>query len=104
MVVFADRANLNTAELFDLLSEKILSMQAEENISDTVKKVLGCDFDVDSYPAKFTKDNEQPKNAIALFPKNIAQGNGSKIFGAAILSLFMLWREGKKAEERKREL
>ena len=37
-------------------------------------------------------------------------GNGSKIFGVAmagvtaILSMFMLWREGKKAEEREREL
>lgn len=37
-------------------------------------------------------------------------GNGSKIFGVAmagvtaILSLFMLWREGKKAEEHEREL
>ena len=79
MVIFADRANLNTAELSDLLGEKVLVTQAEEDISDTVKNVLGSDFDVDFYPTKFTEENEEPQNAVAVFPKNKVNATSLKI-------------------------
>ena len=79
MVIFADRANLNTTELSDLLGEKILVTQAEEDISDTVKNVLGSDFDVDFYPTKFTEENEESQNAVAVFPKNKVNATSLKI-------------------------
>ena len=79
MVVFADRSNLNTAELSDLLGEKILVTQAEEELSDTVKNILNSDIDVDFYPTDFTKDDEKPENAVAVFPKKKVNATSLKI-------------------------
>ena len=70
MVIFADRWNLDTKKLSDLLGEKVLIMHTEENIVDNIKNILGSDFNIDSYPLEFTKENEKPKEALAILPKN----------------------------------
>ena len=70
MIIFADSSNLDTRKLSELLGENVSVMKHEEELSDNVIKILGCDFDVDFYPLDFTKENEEPKEALAIFPKN----------------------------------
>ena len=70
MLILADNSNLDTRKLSDLLGENVSVMQPEENFPDTLKKVLGSDYDVDYYPLDFAKENENAEEAIALFPKN----------------------------------
>jgi len=79
MVVFADRSNLNTAELSDLLGEKISVTNPAEELSDTVKNILNSDFDVDFYPTDFDKDDEKSENAVAVFPKSKVNATNLKI-------------------------
>ena len=79
MLVFANGAKLNTAELSDLLGEKISVMQLEENLPDVVKNILGCDFNVDSYPTDFTKENEEPQNAVAVIPQKKVNATNLKL-------------------------
>lgn len=68
-VAFVERSNLNTAELSDLLGEKILIMQMHEDFRDTLKEVLHGDFDIDSYPLDFTKDDKEVECTYAVLPK-----------------------------------
>jgi len=70
MIILADSWNLDTKKLSDLLGENISVMRDETKLSDNVRKVLNSDIDIDRYPLDFSKENEQPKNAIALFPKD----------------------------------
>ena len=79
MIIFADSWNLNTQKLSNLLGEKVVVMKTEEKLSDDVKKVLNCDLDIDKYPLDFSKDNEQPKNALAVFPKNKVNATNFKL-------------------------
>lgn len=78
MLILADQSNLDTKKLSDLLGEKVLVMKPEE-LPDTVKNILNCDFDVDSYPTDFDKDDEKPENAVAIFPKNKVNATSLKI-------------------------
>ena len=79
MLVLADRSNLDTKKLSDLLGENISVIKPEEKFPDTVKNVLGCDFDVDFYPLDFTKENEKQKYAYALLPKNKVDATNFKL-------------------------
>ena len=79
MIIFADSWKLDTKKLSDLLGENVLVMKTESRLSDDVKKVLNCDLDIDKYPLDFSKDNEQPKNAIVLFPKSKVDATNFKL-------------------------
>ena len=93
MVIFADRWNLNTQELSEVLGEKVLIMHTEEDIVDNIKNILGSDFNIDSYPLEFTKENEEPKEALAIFPKNKVDATTFKlaqqIAGVPIIAEFI---------------
>ncbi len=69
MIVFAPRSNLNTEELSDLLGEKISVVKPHEDFLQTLKKILDCDFDIDSYPLDFDEENKNAECAYAVFPK-----------------------------------
>ena len=79
MIIFAERWNVDTKKLSDLLGEKVLVMKDEEKLSDNVKHVLNCDLDIDKYPLDFSKDNKEPKNALAIFPKNKVDATAFKL-------------------------
>ena len=79
MIIFAERWNVDTKKLSDLLGEKVLVMKTEEKLSDDVKHVLNCDLDIDKYPLDFSKDNKEPKNALAIFPKNKVDATAFKL-------------------------
>lgn len=70
MVAFADRSNLNTAELSDLLGENISVMRAEGKARDIVKKVLGCEITMTGYPLDYDTDDAKAERAVAVFPKS----------------------------------
>lgn len=93
MIIFADSSNLDTRKLSDLLGENVSVMKPEEELSDNVIKILGCDFDVDFYPLDFTKENEEPKEAIAIFPKKKVNATNFKlaqqIAGVPIIAEFI---------------
>ena len=78
-VAFAERSNLNTAELSDLLGEKISVVQPHENFGDTLKEILHGDFDIDSYPLNFIKDDKEPECTYAVFPKDNVDATTFKI-------------------------
>ena len=59
MIILADRWNLDTKKLSDLLGENISVMRDETKLSDNVRKVLNSDIDIDRYPLDFSKENEQ---------------------------------------------
>lgn len=69
MIVFAARSNLNTAELSNLLGEKLLVMPMAERLPDTVRKILGCDVKHEFYPLDYDTDDKQAERAVAVFPK-----------------------------------
>ena len=79
MIIFAESWNVDTKKLSDLLGEKVLVMKDEEKLSDNVKHVLNCDLDIDKYPLDFSKDNKEPKNALAIFPKNKVDATAFKL-------------------------
>lgn len=79
MVIFADRANLNKKDLSDLLGEKILTVKPKEDFVQTLRIILGGDFDIDSYPLDFTKDNDETNCTYALFPKQKVSATNFKI-------------------------
>ena len=79
MVAFADHSNLNTVELSNLLGEKILVMQAAENVSDTVKNILNSDFEVDVYPLDYDTDDKEAERAVAVFPQKKVNATTFKI-------------------------
>ena len=89
-VAFAERSNLNTAELSDLLGEKISVMQMHEDFGDTLKEILHGEFNVDSYPLDFTKDDKEPECTYAVFPKDNVDATTFKIaqqfMGAPIIT------------------
>ena len=89
-VALAERSNLNTAELSDLLGEKILVMQPHENFGDTLKEILHGEFNVDSYPLDFTIANTEPDCAYAVVPKDNVDATSFKIsqqiMGAPIIT------------------
>ena len=93
MIVLADSWSLDTKKLSDLLGENISVMKDEPKLSDNVRKVLNSDIDIDRYPLDFSKENEQPKNAIALFPKNKVDATNFKlaqqIAGVPIIAEFV---------------
>lgn len=70
MVAFADRSSLNTKELSALMEEEIIIDKPSENISDTLIKVLHCDFEVGEYPLDYDTDEKEAERAIAVFPKD----------------------------------
>lgn len=70
LVAFAERSNLNTAELSDLLGEAVSVIKKAEKVPDTVKKVLGCEITVMGYPLDYDTDDAKAKCAYAAFPKN----------------------------------
>lgn len=79
MIIFADSSNLDTRKLSDLLGENVSVMKHEEELPDNVRKILGCDFDVDFYPLDFKKENKEPEEAIAIFPKNKVDATNFKL-------------------------
>ena len=79
MIIFASSSNLDTKKLSDLLGESVSVMKPEENFPDTLKKILGSDYDVDYYPLDFAKENENAEEAIALFPKNKVDATNFKL-------------------------
>lgn len=79
MIILADSSNLDTKKLSDLLGESVSVMKPEENFPDTLKKVLGSDYDVDYYPLDFAKENENAEEAIALFPKKKVDATNFKL-------------------------
>ena len=78
-IIFADRSNLNTKKLSDLLGEKVFVMKPEENLGDTVKKVLGSDFEVEGYWLDFDTDDKKAERAIAVIPKNKVDATSFKL-------------------------
>lgn len=78
MLILADRSNLDTKKLSDLLGENVSVMKPEE-LPDTVKNILGSDFDVDNYPLDFSKENEDVEEAIALLTKNKVDATSFKL-------------------------
>lgn len=91
MLILADNSNLDTRKLSDLLGENVSVMKPEE-LPDTVKKILGSDFDVDNYPLDFSKENEDVEKAIALLTKNKVDATSFKlaqqIAGVTIIAEF----------------
>ena len=79
MIIFASSSNLDTKKLSDLLGESVSVMKPEENFPDTLKKILGSDYDVDYYPLDFAKENENAEEAIALFPKTKVDATNFKL-------------------------
>ena len=79
MVILADRSNLDTQKLSDLLGETVSIMRSEKDFIDNVKNILGSDFDIDGYPLDFTKENEEPQEAFALLPKNKVSATNFKL-------------------------
>ena len=79
MVAFADRANLNTKELSDLLGEKFSVMKPEDKLPATVKKVLGCDTAHGFYQCEFDTKEKKGERAVAVFPKNKVDATSLKI-------------------------
>lgn len=69
MLVLGESSTLNTKKLSDLLGEKVLFMKPEENLSDTVQNVLGCEIEVDSYWLDFDTKEKKADRAYAVFPK-----------------------------------
>ena len=69
MLILADPSNLDTRKLSDLLGENVSVMKPKEKLPDTIKEILGSDFDVDFYPLDFDKENENAEEALAIFPK-----------------------------------
>lgn len=69
MLVLGESSTLNTKKLSDLLGEKVLFMEPEENLSDTVQNVLGCEIEVDSYWLDFDTKEKKADRAYAVFPK-----------------------------------
>ncbi len=74
-VAFADRSNLNTRELSDLLGEKIFVMQPHEKFRDTLKEILHGDFTVKGYRLNSKGD----KRTYAVFMKDNVNATSFKI-------------------------
>lgn len=79
MVAFAGRSNVNTKELSTLMEEEIVIDKPSENISDTLIKVLHCDFEIDEYPLDYDTDEKEAERAIAVFPKNKIDATSFKL-------------------------
>lgn len=78
-IIFAKRSNLDTQTLSNLLGENVSVMKPEEDFADTVKKVLGSDFDVDNYWLDFDTDEKKAERAVAVFPKNKVDATNFKL-------------------------
>ena len=79
MVIFAGRANLNKKDLSDLLGEKILTIKPKEDFVQTLRIILGGDFDVDHYPLDYDREDAEAERAIAIFPKQKISATNFKI-------------------------
>ena len=79
VVVIAERCRLNTKELSALLGESVITMTAEEDITKTLKFILNRDFDVDSYPLDYTKENQKTEEAVAILLKDSVYAKDFKI-------------------------
>lgn len=88
-IIFAENAKLDKKALSDLLGEKILVIKPREDFNQTLKIILGGDFDVDNYPLDFGDNIEQ---AFAVFPKsNVSATNfklAQQIAGVPIIAKF----------------
>ena len=78
-VVFAERSNLNTDELSDLLGEEILVINPKSEILDIIKDVLHSDVDVDSYPLEFATEDKEPEYTYSVLTKNQVNATSFKI-------------------------
>ena len=76
MIILADSSSLDTRKLSDLLGENVSVMEPGAEFLDTVKKVLHCDFEIDSYPLDF---GDNPKHAYALLPKSKVDATAFKL-------------------------
>ena len=74
-VALAERSNLNTAELSDLLGEKISVMKPHEKLRDTIKEILHGDFRVKDYQFNAKGD----KRTYAVFMKSNVEATSFKI-------------------------
>lgn len=79
MLVMGESSTLNTKKLSDLLGEKVLFMKPEENISDTVQNILGCEIEVDSYWLDFDTKEKKADRAYAVFPKKTVDTTAFKL-------------------------
>ena len=79
MVIFADRANLKKKDLSALLGEKILTIKPKEEFVQTLRIILGGDFDVDDYPLDYDRDDAEAERAFTIFPKQSISATNFKI-------------------------
>ena len=79
MVAFAERSNLNRQELSALLEEEISVVNAASKSPDAVRKILGCDLKIETYPLDYDTDNAKAKRTYAAFPKGKVDATKFKI-------------------------
>ncbi|MBQ4403717.1 MAG: hypothetical protein II857_04840, partial [Selenomonadaceae bacterium] len=79
MLILADRSNLDTRKLSDLLGENVSVIKPAEQLPDSVDEVLNCGTNVESYPLDFSKENEETQYAYALFPKTKVDATNFKL-------------------------
>ena len=70
LLILTNDSNANPDALSDLLGEKVQIDPAPKEFSDAVKKVLGCDFDIDYYPLDFSTENGDTPEFYSIIPKN----------------------------------
>ncbi len=76
-VIIAEDSDIDTQKISELLEEKFIVMSAQENWNDTMKKVLECDFDLDTYQIEIETDEKTfsvtPKEKISEQKLKLAQ-------------------------------
>ena len=69
----------NVKDVARIPGELTVAFADRSNFGDTLKEILHGDFDVDSYPLDFTKDDKEPECAYAVFPKDNVNATSFKI-------------------------
>ena len=69
-VLLADRYNLKTDAISDLLGEKFVSMKPAKKLSQTVEMILGCSYDYDKYYLELGTEEKEAKETYSIIPKD----------------------------------
>lgn len=90
MVLLADKSNLDNDAISALLGEKFVSLKPKQEFPDTVKMLLGCDYQVDSYKLEFDTEEKEGEETIALFPDKVNERKINMV--QQIAGVPIIWR------------
>ncbi len=79
MLILAARSNLDTKKISELLGEKILVMKPEKNFYETLKNILGVEFQIKSYRLALDTEEKKAECAFAFFPKSKVDATNFKL-------------------------